>query len=56
MKKTDPNHRPQFFEKLNYKQRDIDEIEEKYKFNQHHISFYKNQLVVFDKVRQIIAD
>lgn len=56
MKKTDPNHRPQFFENLDYKQRDVDEIEEKYKFNHQHIQFYKNQLVVFDTVRQIIAD
>lgn len=40
MKKTDEDARPQFFENLEVRERDILEIEEKYKHNQSHIAFY----------------
>ena len=48
MKKADEDARPQFFENRGAKERDVLEIEEKYKHNQSHIAFFRQQLKVFE--------
>ena len=56
MKKTEDSLKPQFFENLEVDQNELADIEQKYKFNDFHIKFYKSKLQVFEKVKLLIEE